>query len=762
MKKILLSALAMFVWFAAKSQDFEHYEPLVCSGKIPAEFITPSTKKYKSDLKKLEGKDIRSREKKDRKRFALESNFLLDNLLQSGLVLFNDPVSIYLNEVAAKLTDADKSLKKKINVYALRSPTVNAFATDRGTIFVTLGLLAQLENEAQLAFILSHEITHVQEGHTLDLFLKAKTIERGSRQSSVLSESSFDEQLFAKNRYSKSLETEADQKGVERFLLTDYSTATLNTVFDVLKYAYLPFDEVRFERSFFESGDYRLPDHCWLENTKAIKGEDEAEDDKESTHPNIGARRKALADLLEKSKDRTDKNFLVSEERFETVRKMARFELPMLYLHRERSADAIYAAHLLLQKHPGNAYLEKCVAKALYLNTKFENDADYTRNREYSEIEGESQRIHFLLDTLQGKEANVLALRYAWLQSQKHPEDSELRAIVNDLFLELGQHITAHSDFYEVAPSPAEASAKVDETTNDADSAAAKAPADKEEKKEASKYDKIKAQKAETEASAPAESWRTAFVGLKNEEFKKAFEDGQSKFKKRKDREEYYRTAKGREEIRRNKSRNEKKGQALGIPKIVIVNPFYLKLDERRENTMQYVQSEEGHDHFREIIDQVTPKTGVKTTILDVSDLKDEQSERFNEIRVMNEWFAEQIKYENLPITYGTNQAKVNAIAQKYGTDQFLWTGVVSLREKKEGAALAICAGIVYFPLLPFAIYSATKPEYDMLYYAVLYDVNDGTYRTLKFEYFDNRDSDALVKAHFYDTMLQIKTQRKK
>jgi hypothetical protein len=683
MKKILLSALAMFVWFAAKSQDFEHYEPLVCSGKIPAEFITPSTKKYKSDLKKLEGKDIRSREKKDRKRFALESNFLLDNLLQSGLVLFNDPVSIYLNEVAAKLTDADKSLKKKINVYALRSPTVNAFATDRGTIFVTLGLLAQLENEAQLAFILSHEITHVQEGHTLDLFLKAKTIERGSRQSSVLSESSFDEQLFAKNRYSKSLETEADQKGVERFLLTDYSTATLNTVFDVLKYAYLPFDEVRFERSFFESGDYRLPDHCWLENTKAIKGEDEAEDDKESTHPNIGARRKALADLLEKSKDRTDKNFLVSEERFETVRKMARFELPMLYLHRERSADAIYAAHLLLQKHPGNAYLEKCVAKALYLNTKFENDADYTRNREYSEIEGESQRIHFLLDTLQGKEANVLALRYAWLQSQKHPEDSELRAIVNDLFLELGQHITAHSDFYEVAPSPAEASAKVDETTNDADSAAAKAPADKEEKKEASKYDKIKAQKAETEASAPAESWRTAFVGLKNEEFKKAFEDGQSKFKKRKDREEYYRTAKGREEIRRNKSRNEKKGQALGIPKIVIVNPFYLKLDERRENTMQYVQSEEGHDHFREIIDQVTPKTGVKTTILDVSDLKDEQSERFNEIRVMNEWFAEQIKYENLPITYGTNQAKVNAIAQKYGTDQFLWTGVVSLRRKK-------------------------------------------------------------------------------
>lgn len=756
MKKTLLLAFAIVASLSVNAQDFDHYEPLFCSGKIPAEFITASTQKYKSDLKKLDNKKLRKSDKKDHKRFALESNFVIDNLLQSGLVLFNDPVSNYLNEVATKLSDADKSLKKKVQVYALRSPTVNAFATDRGTIFVTLGLLAQLENEAQLAFVLSHEMTHVQEGHTVDLFLKAKKIERNTERKSVLSESGFDEKLLAKNRYSKALETEADQKGIERFLLTDYSTSTLNTVFDVLKYAYLPFDEVPFERSFFESNDYKLPDYCWLETVKAIKGEEEAEDDKESTHPNIAARRKALMDILAKSKVREGKDFLVSEDRFMNVRKMARFELPMLYLHRENCSDAIYTAHLLLQKNPGNPYLEKCVAKALYLNAKFENDVDYTRSKSYADIEGESQRLHFLLDTISARESTVLALRYAWMQQQKHPEDTELSAMAKDLFIEIGPHVTNASDFYEVKPDLSAA----------APPPPPPAPAEKEpvkqDKKEASKYEKIKAQKAETAVIAANDPWRMAFIGQKNEAFQKAFEEGQAKYKKRKERDEYYRSEKGQSELSKTKARNRKKGQALGVSKIVVVNPFYLKLDERKENTMQYVQSEDGQAHLRELMDKVTPKAGVKTTVLDVADLKDAQTDKFNELRLLNEWFSEQIKYENLPITYGTNQAKVNAIAEKYGTDQFLWTGVVSLREKKRGAALAICAGIVYFPLLPIAIYSATKPEYDMLYYAVLFDVSDGTYKTLKFEYFDNRDSDTLIKAHYYDTLVQIKAQQKK
>lgn len=47
----------------------------------------------------------------------------------------------------------------------LDSPAVNAFALPGGFVYVTRGLMAHLENEAQLAVVLGHEIAHVAARH---------------------------------------------------------------------------------------------------------------------------------------------------------------------------------------------------------------------------------------------------------------------------------------------------------------------------------------------------------------------------------------------------------------------------------------------------------------------------------------------------------------------------------------------------------------------------------------------------------------------
>lgn len=742
-------ALLLAGGYSLVGQNFDNYEPLTSSGKIPQEIVTTSTKKYKADLKKLEDKDYKKKKKKDLKQFVLESNFVIDDLLQSGLVLFNDPVSNYLNEVAAQLTAVDNSTKKQIRVYVLRSPSVNAFATDRGTVFVTLGLLAQLENEAQLAFILAHELTHVREGHTADMYLETRDIERHSiSRRSVLNKSSFDEALLAKSRYSKELESTADQKGLEHFLKTGYSTATLDRVFDVLKYAYLPFDDVKFEHNFFETAGYQFPESYWLAQVKPISGEDEKEDDSKSSHPNIAARRSAVKTQLEKAKPKDGKNFLVSEEQFNKLRETARFELPMLYLHNGQLPDAVYASYLLLQNHPNNLYLQKNVAKALYLAAKFKNDnsneESSDKEKKAPEVEGESQQVHNLFHTLNGKEMTVLALRYAWMAHQLHPEDKELSAITDDLFTELARHSKSLDDF---SATPAMA-AKPDTV------ALVKTGA-------ASKIDKINAQKSVIPAST--EYWKGAYAEfLKEEKFQEGFKKGQEEHAKREKRKDYYATKEGQKDWAKQQKMDRKKGQRLGIPKVAIVNPFYLKLDARRDNSVQYVQTEYGQENLRELIDDVAKKSDMKVTILDVADLKENDTERFNEIRLLNDWFSEQVDYDDLSITPGLSQEKINAIASKYGTDYFLWTGVISLREKKQGAALAIAAGVLYFPILPFSIYYAAKPEYDMMFYAVLFDVRTGRRQTVKFEYFDKQDTDTLVKAHMYDVLTQIKTKEKK
>lgn len=50
----------------------------------------------------------------------------------------------------------------------IEAPTVNAFATPGGNIFVTRGLVERCANEAELAGVLAHEIAHVVQKHQLN------------------------------------------------------------------------------------------------------------------------------------------------------------------------------------------------------------------------------------------------------------------------------------------------------------------------------------------------------------------------------------------------------------------------------------------------------------------------------------------------------------------------------------------------------------------------------------------------------------------
>ena len=61
----------------------------------------------------------------------------------------------------------------------LNSQEQNAFATPGGYIFITIGLLKALKNEAELAGVLAHEIAHVTQKHMLE------TIRRGALLSNV-------------------------------------------------------------------------------------------------------------------------------------------------------------------------------------------------------------------------------------------------------------------------------------------------------------------------------------------------------------------------------------------------------------------------------------------------------------------------------------------------------------------------------------------------------------------------------------------------
>lgn len=108
---------------------------------------------------------------------------------------------------------------------------VNAFAAPGGFIHITRGALALIENEAELAGVLGHEITHVTAKHTINAIKKSKVkgavAERATRSDVLeyLINQAYDTLL--ENQYDQKDETASDQVGIRMANKVGYAPSGL-------------------------------------------------------------------------------------------------------------------------------------------------------------------------------------------------------------------------------------------------------------------------------------------------------------------------------------------------------------------------------------------------------------------------------------------------------------------------------------------------------------------------------------------------------
>lgn len=78
----------------------------------------------------------------------------------------NDPeITAYLNSLGSRLATQSDGLRQDFDFFALRDPTLNAFAMPGGFIGVHTGLIMATRSESELASVLAHEISHVTQHH---------------------------------------------------------------------------------------------------------------------------------------------------------------------------------------------------------------------------------------------------------------------------------------------------------------------------------------------------------------------------------------------------------------------------------------------------------------------------------------------------------------------------------------------------------------------------------------------------------------------
>ncbi|MBI4161091.1 MAG: tetratricopeptide repeat protein [Acidobacteria bacterium] len=84
--------------------------------------------------------------------------------------IHHDPLLVdYLEGVVARLNPPGMAANPHVSyrVSVIQEPTLNAFAYPHGSLYVHTGLLARMENEDQIATVLGHEMTHVENRHMI-------------------------------------------------------------------------------------------------------------------------------------------------------------------------------------------------------------------------------------------------------------------------------------------------------------------------------------------------------------------------------------------------------------------------------------------------------------------------------------------------------------------------------------------------------------------------------------------------------------------
>jgi len=144
--------------------------------------------------------------------------------LEKETPLWNNPQAQQrLERLGHRLVEGSSRPDLPYTFKLLDTEAVNAMAIPGGTIYATRGLMENFTDDGELAFVLGHELAHVEQRHSMDVLVRtlgrrALTLPLHFRQWPIARAAlEAGDQLVA-NRYSQAAESEADRLGQEHLV----------------------------------------------------------------------------------------------------------------------------------------------------------------------------------------------------------------------------------------------------------------------------------------------------------------------------------------------------------------------------------------------------------------------------------------------------------------------------------------------------------------------------------------------------------------
>ena len=299
----------------------------------------------------------------------------LSNLASKGHFYTDNDLLKKVNAIGDRLIAAnDINNKSRIQWVINRTGNPNAACIGEGTLMINLGLISNLHNEDQLAFVMAHELGHYQLDHVNKKinksieFLNSKKLQKKlkdvSRDKEMAREElleMLDEKSLSQSKHSRAYEVETDKLGYEFYIKAgfpaDQAVETMKLLKNIDSGKYPPAD---LNVIFKELDQEWKP--SWtktkLSGLSLIKP-DESEIEKYRTHPETDVRIKQLLELGGSEKeDNLDEDW---------CQMGAKLDLEILNYSYWRGAkfESFAFATQLLELNPENQFVKNIFAHCL-------------------------------------------------------------------------------------------------------------------------------------------------------------------------------------------------------------------------------------------------------------------------------------------------------------------------------------------------------------------------------------------------------------
>lgn len=163
----------------------------------------------------------------------------------------------------------------------------------------------------------------------------------------------------------------------------------------------------------------------------------------------------------------------------------------------------------------------------------------------------------------------------------------------------------------------------------------------------------------------------------------------------------------------------------------MLLEPFYLKIDETKEEELQYVASDEKQEKYTEVVNTCAQKQHFELVTLDPSLISTGDVDKMNDYSVINDWFSEKFDANDDDKNPIFNTNDIDQVISKYGTQYVLKTGVVN--------------------------YKPNHGRKKTFFYAFIYDIKANNITYKKYEVFHGNDARDLINAKVYQTFFDLK-----